>query len=796
MPFDIERVMHRQWVALLFFLLLPCCANAAQFVGAASSCTAPVVSATASVNPVNANQDLILTANISGGQAPYAVSWDLDGDGSFERTGAGLIQLLARYPSSGANTVRLRVNDALGCSAELSQVVTVRAAQVVLTAGTPIQLCGNGNAIIEPGERFRLPVSVSGNDVATLDAQLIFTGAGGANRGPLRLESPAVALAAVGAGNPTRSVNVDFQVRPEASCGATSIDFAGMVDSNTFQAGAAGFAPFAVGASGACNVVHNCPYALSEIQPRAAAYFNPARAGNGIDLHFFPTPTGTQANFGWYTARADRSPIWYGGEGIWLDRQANITLTENRWNGSSAPATVVGSGTLTALASERMVMTYTLRGKPGGEPLSFTSFGTPGNAPNYTGLWFDPTQPGWGFTVNSQLQTQLIAAYSFDTLGLPFWTVGVIEAGSTSALALEAVDAHCPACVWLPPTGRAAGTLSRNFTGLNTMLINLNVTDPRAPWLRSNRQICKIGTQCAGTSAAPAPTAQELQCQSAGWAREVVAAGGLQRLVLWKAPLVWTRGAVVILHGGGGSHTNFCVANVDLIAPQVRFTELALAQGFAVFLLDSWDQVSDNEGRICGKVWDDEVRTRANLDLPFFEDVLRRVIPAKRPVGSRSEIFVAGHSSGGYMAVRAASRFPDLVTAFAPLASGDPYGWFRNCTRRPGDRINVAGAGFDNETRRQITEPGACEADSYPNEQPWDGAASALKPAFRQFYHAQDGINDRSCVAKVRTQLLLRGYPEVAPFMLDGGARSADVHNWLDQYNAPVLNFFTSRLPP
>ncbi len=306
---------------------------------------------------------------------------------------------------------------------------------------------------------------------------------------------------------------------------------------------------------------------------------------------------------------------------------------------------------------------------------------------------------------------------------------------------------------------------------------------------------CGGGAGAAGpaTPAAAAPTPQELQCQAAGWSREVVTAAGLSRLVLWKAPAAWTRGAVVVMHGGGGSHTNFCVANVASISAQVRFTDLALARGFAVFLLDSSDQVTDSEGRLCGKVWDDEVRDRANLDLPFIEEVLRRVIPARRPAGGRSEIFLAGHSSGGYMAVRAASRFPERVTAFAPVASGDPYGWFRDCTRRPGDRPNVAGAAFDNETRRPITEPGACEATRYPNEKPWDGETSAARPAFRLFHHAQDGIVDRSCVAKVRTQLLARAYPEEAPFLLDGGARSVDAHAWQDDYGEPLLAFFASR---
>jgi len=324
-------------------------------------------------------------------------------------------------------------------------------------------------------------------------------------------------------------------------------------------------------------------------------------------------------------------------------------------------------------------------------------------------------------------------------------------------------------------------------------------------WLLCVLLLCACGGGGGGESGettlpaspglAPAPTTQELQCQTAGWAREVVAVAGLQRLVLWKAPPAWTRGAIVVMHGGGGSHTNFCIANDELIAPQVHFTEMALAQGFAVFLMDSSDQISDNSGRICGKIWDDEVRVRANLDLPFIEDLLQRVIPAKRPANSRSEVFVTGHSSGGYMAVRAASHFPDLITAIAPVSSGDPYGWTRDCTRLPGDRANVAGAGFDNETHLQILTPGACVADSYPHEKTWDDAAGAHKPAFRQFHHAQDGINDPSCGAKVRTQLLAHGYPEITPFIVDNGVRRNEAHFWIDAYNAPMLAFFTSRLP-
>ena len=101
-----------------------------------------------------------------------------------------------------------------------------------------------------------------------------------------------------------------------------------------------------------------------------------------------------------------------------------------------------------------------------------------------------------------------------------------------------------------------------------------------------------------------AVTVQEQQCTQAGWRSETLVVAGIARGVLWKAPVgAWASGALVVLHGGGGQHANFCIANADLIAAQVRFTDMALAQGFAVFLLDSTDRVIDTEGRLCGKVW-------------------------------------------------------------------------------------------------------------------------------------------------------------------------------------------------
>jgi hypothetical protein len=281
-----------------------------------------------------------------------------------------------------------------------------------------------------------------------------------------------------------------------------------------------------------------------------------------------------------------------------------------------------------------------------------------------------------------------------------------------------------------------------------------------------------------------------------GWQRLVLNISGLPRELLWKAPeKVWTKGAIIVLHGGGGSHFQFCVANVKFLEPQVKFTELAIAEGFAVFLLNSSDQVRDNESRICGKVWDDEVRNRSNLDLPFIEEVIRMEIPKLRTPGSAKEIFITGLSSGGYMTARAATHFDNLITAFAPVSSGDPYGWHRVCEKGLTPRIAVHGASYDNETGKQINEREACRASNYLQEMTWESANPIVKPAFRIFHHKHDGVHDASCCDKVDRLLRSHGYISEKEFLLDDDQqRSLANHLWQEAYNRPLLDFFKNQI--
>jgi len=306
------------------------------------------------------------------------------------------------------------------------------------------------------------------------------------------------------------------------------------------------------------------------------------------------------------------------------------------------------------------------------------------------------------------------------------------------------------------------------------------------------------GESAADASPPPEPqpvplSPSEQACAAQGWNRSLFKVGNIDRKVMWKAPSsgYWTSGVIVVMHGGGGKADDFCTGG-PLVQPQVAFTNLAIQQGFAVFALESTDNlVTDAMGRVCGKRFDFAVNNRLNIDLPYIGHVLTSLIPTARPAGSNQKLFVTGLSTGGYMTIRAATHFDGLITAFAPVSAGDPYGTDPICDPNLSPRDSAIGILIDRETGLEIGEDNACLASSYPKESAWETQRPAIKPTFSQFQHQKDGIVDFSCAQKANATLQAAGYVDAGAFVLNAvGAESVLNHLWQNSYNQPLLNFF------
>jgi len=278
-----------------------------------------------------------------------------------------------------------------------------------------------------------------------------------------------------------------------------------------------------------------------------------------------------------------------------------------------------------------------------------------------------------------------------------------------------------------------------------------------------------------------------------GWQRITTTVNDSKRKLLWKGPTpTWTNGAIIALHGGGGTCSNYS-SNIVLGKPMVEFGELAIAEGFAVFSLESTGGlVTDPKGHSAGKRWDClALADRPNIDLPFIEAVITDVIPRLRPENSAKDMFVTGISNGGFMTILAATHYPDKISAFAPVSAGDPYGTYMQCDINVDTRPNAPGVFRDLETNRLVSEPDAAKASVCAHERQWPATDNVKNPVFKQFHHQHDGVCDISCMEKAQRLLVQQGYETEGPFILREPARRRIWnHFWMTEYNAPMIEFF------
>lgn len=137
------------------------------------NCDVPDVSIQSSSNPADVGADISLTSQVSGGQGPYSYSWDLNEDGIEDWSGDSLT---TRFPSRFNGSVVLTVTDSLDCSASavLGQVARGPELAFQSTMG-PQEVCGDGDARVEPGEIFQSNVSVqNAGDGAAGEGWLVF----------------------------------------------------------------------------------------------------------------------------------------------------------------------------------------------------------------------------------------------------------------------------------------------------------------------------------------------------------------------------------------------------------------------------------------------------------------------------------------------------------------------------------------------------------------------------------------------------------------------------------------------
>ena len=137
------------------------------FLNGTNGCDAPNVDFTSSTPSGTAGQAINFNSTVSGGAPPYSYAWDVDGNGTTDSTDE---DVTATYPSAFNGNVSLFVTDSADCGASATHAQIVKGANVsVSDVGDPVEVAGNGDAFIDPGERWSVAITLRNSGATAAD---------------------------------------------------------------------------------------------------------------------------------------------------------------------------------------------------------------------------------------------------------------------------------------------------------------------------------------------------------------------------------------------------------------------------------------------------------------------------------------------------------------------------------------------------------------------------------------------------------------------------------------------------
>jgi alpha-tubulin suppressor-like RCC1 family protein len=220
-----------------------------------------------------------------------------------------------------------------------------------------------------------------------------------------------------------------------------------------------------------CNVAASSP-----TTPLTGLWWNQSESGWGISL----TQHSAMMFLAWYTYDAAGNPIWYvmsscpvsnnnacSGNIYQVASGSALTVP---WNGSAKAVTQAGTGSLTFYDNNRGVLNYMLNGVSGIKPITRQIFATGTTAPavDYSDLWWNANESGWGVALTQQFGMIFVTAFTYDAKGQPIWYVAsscpVVSKGCTGPL-YQVSGGVEPKGQWLSPNILATqvGTVRFSF---------------------------------------------------------------------------------------------------------------------------------------------------------------------------------------------------------------------------------------------------------------------------------------------------------------------------------------------
>jgi subtilisin family serine protease len=219
--------------------------------------------------------------------------------------------------------------------------------------------------------------------------------------------------------------------------------------------------------------------------PADNAYYDPARSGHGV---FLGQGGGQWVAF-WYTYLHDGTPTWYLAQAPLPAANAaswRAALSRYTWNGTAAVGSVVGEVIIAPGVGGRFQWSWRLDGawhSEALEPLATPACPqTAGGPIDYSGAWYAPALPGYGYSVLTLAGIEVQVSYLYDSAGVPRWLLASNSPFGGGEFRLDQYRGFCPDCAFVAPTSGPAGRVVRSYAApaQGTATLEANLVAPLA----------------------------------------------------------------------------------------------------------------------------------------------------------------------------------------------------------------------------------------------------------------------------------------------------------------------------
>jgi hypothetical protein len=217
----------------------------------------------------------------------------------------------------------------------------------------------------------------------------------------------------------------------------------------------------------------------TSFSPEPGHWFNPSRSGHGMDLQ----RSGNSMGATWYTYREDGTPHWYQAFGELQGMSWTGELYQAVWvpaqNGIETE--VVGTMTMNFSSPRSAEFSWEIGSNSWSESFSRFQFDVGYTPQNYTGMWYDQNESGWGISIDSLADTRIALVFFYDGNNQPRWVLGSGDNASGTAFEMLSFNGFCPWCETVEAQPVDGGTMTLNFNGNRRAAVQMGVDYPALP---------------------------------------------------------------------------------------------------------------------------------------------------------------------------------------------------------------------------------------------------------------------------------------------------------------------------